>query len=241
MMCIQESKLGVVDDWMIKSIWSDVACGYSYQPSVGASGGLVTVWDTSYVNVWFTMSFRHVLVIKGTVVSTAENFTVVNVYAPCDSEAKRALWDALSPLVANNIDDCVCVCGDFNYVLNGEERRGQSTMFRQADSDLFNKFIEENCLMDLPICSRLFTWYHGDGVSMSRLDRFLLSTKWCEAWPNSIQVAHQMGLSDHVPLSLHVDEANWGPRPLRMLKCWADFPGFDDFVRTKWGSLNLQG
>jgi len=50
---------------------------------------------------------------------------------------------------------------------------------------MFNNFIEENMLIDLPLCGRLFTWYRGDGVSMSRLDRFLLSEKWCEAWPNS--------------------------------------------------------
>jgi len=64
---------------------------------------------------------------------------------------------------------------------------------------------------------------------------------WCEAWPNCIPVAHQRGLSDHVPLVLHVDEANWGPRPLRMLKCWDDYPGYNDFVQLKWSSFNVQG
>ena len=37
------------------------------------------------------------------------------------------------------------------------------------------------------------------------------------------------------------DEENWGPRPLRMLKCWADFPGYADFVRSRWGSFVLNG
>jgi len=40
---------------------------------------------------------------------------------------------------------------------------------------------------------------------------------------------------------LHVDETNWGPRPLRMLKCWAEFPGYEDFVGNKWGSFHLHG
>jgi len=26
-----------------------------------------------------------------------------------------------------------------------------------------------------------------------------------------------------------------------MLKCWADFPGYDDFVRNKWGTFDLHG
>ena len=76
---------------------------------------------------------------------------------------------------------------------------------------------------------------------MSRLDRFLLSNKWCDKWPNCIQVAYQRSLSDHVPLLLHVDEANWGPRPLRMLTCWSYFPGYADFVRAKWGTFTCEG
>jgi hypothetical protein len=76
------------------------------------------------------------------------------------------------------------------------------------------------------ICGRLFTWFRGDGISMSRLDRFLLSNKWCEKWPHCIQVAYQQGLSDNVQVMLHVDETNWGSRPLRMLKCWSEFPGY---------------
>lgn len=68
---------------------------------------------------------------------------------------------------------------------------------------------------------------------------FLLPEKWCEAWPNCIQVAYQRGLSDHVPLVLIVDEANWGPRPLRMLKCWADYSGYSDFVNQQWSSFEV--
>jgi len=25
-----------------------------------------------------------------------------------------------------------------------------------------------------------------------------------------------------------------------MLKCWAEFPGYEDFVRNTWGSFHLQ-
>jgi len=98
-----------------------------------------------------------------------------------------------------------------------------------------------NSLIDMPICGRLFTWFRGYGVSMSRLDRFLLFDKWCDAWPNCIQVAQQRGLLDHVPVMLFDDEANWGPRLLRMLKCWASFPGYDDYVHNTWGSFNIVG
>jgi len=54
-----------IDGFLIKSIWGDAPCDYSYQLSVGASGGLIMVWDSSIIEVWSSMSFGHVLVIKG--------------------------------------------------------------------------------------------------------------------------------------------------------------------------------
>jgi len=64
-LCIQESKCVMFDDLLCKSIWGDANVGYSFQPSLGASGGLVTLWDSSEVEVWSTTSFDHVLMITG--------------------------------------------------------------------------------------------------------------------------------------------------------------------------------
>jgi len=63
-------------------------------------------------------------------------------------------------------------------------------------------------LADLPLSGRNFTWFKGDGKSMSRIDRFLLSKDWCLVWPNCVQVAQLRGLFDHSPLILSVDEEN---------------------------------
>jgi len=46
-------------------MWSDINVGFSFQPSVGAAGGLLTIWNCTEVEVWSTMSFEHVLVIIG--------------------------------------------------------------------------------------------------------------------------------------------------------------------------------
>jgi len=90
-LCIQESKMSTVDDVLIKSIWGDAPSAYSYQPLVGASGGLITIWDSSRVAVWSCMSLPHVLVIKGTVIQKTENFVIINVYVPREAMAKTTL------------------------------------------------------------------------------------------------------------------------------------------------------
>jgi len=83
------------------------------------------VWDSTCVDVWCTMSFGHSLVIKGTVIQTAEQFFLVNIYAPCDLVAKRALWERLTSFVINNNDKCLCVCGDFNFDRSIDEKKGR--------------------------------------------------------------------------------------------------------------------
>jgi exonuclease III len=240
-LCLQESKLSTVDDLLMRSLWGSSAKVFSLQPSLGASGGLITVWYSNCVEVWSTSTFAHVLVIRGRVLQTGQEFVIANVYAPCDMLGKQMLWDQLLHLVQTNCNANLCLCGDFNSVRSIEERRGRGSTLRQHDMVIFYKFIDDGLLVDLPICGRLFTWYRVDGHSMSRLDRYLLSVNWCSTWPNFFQVANQRGLSDHVPLVLSVDVDNWGLRPLRMFKCWVDFPGYAQFVREKWGSFNIEG
>jgi len=187
------------------------------------------------------MSYRHVLIIKGKVILTGQDFIIANVYAPCDTNAKQDLWMRLSQFILKNGDANVCVSRDFNSVRLEEERRGRNMIFRQLDAYNFNNFIDGSFLIDLPIYGRLYTWYRGDSISMSRIDRLMVSTKWCESWPNCIQVAHQRSLSDYVPLVLYVDETNWGPRPLRLMKCWSEYDGYAEFVREKLNSFNMDG
>lgn len=142
---------------------------------------------------------------------TGQEFVIANVYASCELNAKQAIWDRLTNFILHLGDVNLCVCGDFNSVRTVDKRRGRNAVYRHVDTYCFNNFIDACFLVYLPICVRLFTWYHSDGFTISRLDRFLLSAKWCESWPNCVQVAYQRGLSDHVPLVLHVEDVNWGP------------------------------
>jgi len=135
----------------------------------------------------------------------------------------------------------VCLGEDFNSIRSSKERHSVRDSQVVDDYAPFNEFIDDCSLIYLPLGGRKFTWFKGDGCLMSRLDRFLLSEEWCLIWPNCLQVAHLRGLSDHCPILLLIDEQNWGPRPLRLLKCWQDTLGYNNFVREKWSSVQVQG
>jgi exonuclease III len=144
---------------------------------------LLTMWDTATVEVWSSISLPHVLLIHGQFLQTQTEFFLFNVYAPWDTNAKLDLWGLLTGRLQQLGRQKVCVCGDFNAVRSDEERRSVRHSLASPDQGAFNQFIDDNDLVDLPLCGRSFTWYKGDGRSMSRIDRFLLSEDWCLVWP----------------------------------------------------------
>jgi exonuclease III len=239
-LCMQETKLQLCDTRLCSAVWDGQQANFSFRPSQGASGGLLTIWDTTEVEVWSTSSFDHVLSIHGRFLLSNKKFYLFNVYAPCDARARQLLWNNLSVHIQALRGKKVCVCGDFNVVRCREERRSVSDS-GVVDYGAFNHFIEDNVLIDLPLWCRKFTWFKGDGKAMNQLDRYLVSEEWCLVWPNCLQVAQLRGLSEHCPLTLSVDEENWGPRPTRFLKCWSDLPGYKKFVSEKWKSLQVDG
>jgi exonuclease III len=94
-MCIQETKLSVCDDSLCATLWGSSPHGYSFRPSIGASGGLLVLWDMAEVEVWSSGSFNHGLMIHGRFLQSNEEFYLFNIYAPCENSAKQVLWDSL--------------------------------------------------------------------------------------------------------------------------------------------------
>jgi len=48
------------------------------------------------VEVWFSVSGEHFLMIHGHCIKSNEEFYLFNVYPPCDQRAKLVLWNSLS-------------------------------------------------------------------------------------------------------------------------------------------------
>jgi exonuclease III len=106
--CLQETKLSVIDEALCMSLWGFVSHSYFFRPSEGASGGLLTIWDTSLVEVWSSVSIEHALLIHGWFIDSNDEFYVFNIYAPCDNGAKQLLWNSLSEHLQRLVGKIIC-------------------------------------------------------------------------------------------------------------------------------------
>ncbi|GJX15682.1 RNA-directed DNA polymerase, eukaryota, reverse transcriptase zinc-binding domain protein [Tanacetum coccineum] len=105
-----------------------------------------------------------------------------------------------------------------NKVRDESERYG--TIFSPTEAQIFNNFIDNLGLLDLPLGGRSFTWMNKEGTKMSKLDRFLVSSSVMDAFPNLRVTALPRGWSDHIPLMLHDEKNDYGPIPFKFFHSW---------------------
>ena len=110
-LCLQETNLSVCDDSVCSSLWGNSNHDYFFRSSVGASGGLLTMWDCSEVEVWSLMSQDHALITHGRFIKTTEEFYLINVYAPYDARSIQELLVFLSTRLLRLRWQKVCVTG----------------------------------------------------------------------------------------------------------------------------------
>jgi hypothetical protein len=106
----------------------------------------------------------------------------------------------------------------------------------------FLDFIEASHLVDLPLGGGPYTWSNGSASpSMSRIDRFLISSDWEDKYPDVVQKLLPRPLSDHFPLLLEVGSVVQGKSPFRFENMWLQDEGFVDRVAAWWSNYSFVG
>ncbi|GKE51058.1 RNA-directed DNA polymerase, eukaryota, partial [Tanacetum coccineum] len=135
---------------------------------------------------------------------------IVVVYAPHDVRDKRLLWDYLSH-VSNQWAGEVVMMGDFNKVRYKSDRFGSN--FNAHGADIFNNFIINAGLEEVPLGGSAYTWCHKSASKMSKLDRFLILENLLNTCPNISAITLDRFLSDHRPILLREASFDYGPTP----------------------------
>ncbi|GJX31621.1 RNA-directed DNA polymerase, eukaryota, partial [Tanacetum coccineum] len=233
---LQETKIENIDLWCIKRCWGNLAFDYVYSEAVGQSGGILSVWDPNMFQKLNHTVSDYCTMVRGVWVSSGKSLLIISIYAPQELSEKSMLWDYLCFTICNWDGDVVTM-GDFNEVRDSSERFG--SVFNKQGAKVFNDFIANAGLVEVPLGGCSFTWCHKFASKMSKLDRFLISDSLLCECPRISSVTLDRYLSDHRPILMRESMYDYGPTPFKFYHYWFEIVGFDKFVEDSWNEIHV--
>ncbi|GJT95383.1 RNA-directed DNA polymerase, eukaryota [Tanacetum coccineum] len=166
---IQEKHSLNISPFKVKSLWGNFQFDYDLCPSSGRSGGLVSIWDPNVFTKHNAFPSKNFLIIEGTWKISHLHCFMINVYAPQDDKKKEMLWHNILEFMERNPGHYF-IFGDFNVVRHASERIG--TIFNATSSNVFNQFILDGHLWDIPLGGHLFTRVNNRGDKLNIVVEF---------------------------------------------------------------------
>ncbi|GJR02160.1 RNA-directed DNA polymerase, eukaryota [Tanacetum coccineum] len=199
-------------------------------------GGILCVWDPRMFHKLNHTISDYFIMIRGKWIPNGKALLIISVYAPQELSEKKSLWEYMI-MVIGNWNGEVIIMGDFNEVRNQAKRYG--SIFNALGASVFNSFILDAGLEEVPLGGCAFTWCHKSATKMSKLDRFLISEGLMSSCPDISAVTLDRYLSDHRPILLRESYFDYGPTPFRFFHYWFDLEGFNTFVEQTWNEANI--
>ncbi|KAL4196827.1 hypothetical protein AMTRI_Chr04g248190 [Amborella trichopoda] len=103
----------------------------------------------------------------------------------------------------------------------------------------FFDFISRNELIDIPLQGSRFMWSsHSPQPTLSKLDRFLISIKWEQAFPGSHALSLPKTTSNHCPILLDTIVVHRGPKQFRFELVWLQEESLLTLIPLWWNSMS---
>ena len=110
--CIQETKRENFDLAYIHKFCPQRFSKFEFLPSIGASGGIVTVWNETLYSGEMIFQNKFSLSVQFTCKTTNHNWILTNIYGPCSPEDKLEFSDWFSSIQMPSDTDWI-IMGDF--------------------------------------------------------------------------------------------------------------------------------
>ena len=181
LICLQEPKPELVTRRYVRSLWRCHHVDWLFLGSMGASRGILLMWDNRVMEKVDEAIGHYSLSCKFRNRVDHHEWVFSGVYGPQVDGERGFLWDELASI--NSWWGVPwCVGGDFN-VVRFPSKRSQAASFSSAMVGFFD-FISNLGLLDPSLEGGSFTWSNNrENPSMSRIDRFLFTTDWEGRFP----------------------------------------------------------
>jgi exonuclease III len=113
--CIQETKKESFDNKSIRYFCPKRFDNFAFSPSVGVSGGILVVWNSSVFKETLIQVKRFVVVIEFESAHSDQKRTMVSVYGPCQGDLRDEFIQWLFNLIIRD-DELWLVMRDFSFI-----------------------------------------------------------------------------------------------------------------------------
>jgi hypothetical protein len=181
--CLQETKLGLISNRIVRSLWGGQFVDWVFLGSNGASGGILLMWDSRVVEKMEDAVGQYSVSCKFWNIIDQRVWIFTGVYDSNLVRERLNLWDEVAIIKSWWDAPWVGGGGDFNVVRFPTEK-SRSNSFTPAMHD-FSDFISTHGLIDTPLFGGKYTWSNGrESVFKSRIDRFLFTADWEDCFVN---------------------------------------------------------
>ncbi|KAL3734506.1 hypothetical protein ACJRO7_023803, partial [Eucalyptus globulus] len=154
------------------------------------------------------------------------------IYAEHSFSTRRPLWEDLVARSYSLQDVPSLVLGDFNAIKDPSDRLGGSDLWLPC-FDEFRQCLDQAELDDLRYVGFRYTWSTSSGPSrkMRKIDRVLVNPCWSQVFSFSEASFLALGISDHSPMVVKVENPILRKRPFKFFDFWMQHPDFDSIVK----------
>lgn len=238
---LQETKLNKEEETKLeKKIGS---WNIKLHESRGASRGLGFIWNPSKVSLDILNSNKNWLSSRVKSIKTNLQFILVNIYGPTYNTDKKLLWDEITLFINNHNKDLILL-GDFNTILNIDEKYGGIQKSSQASKD-FKYWCDSNNLIDILLNNGNYTWNNRRkdfSYIAEKLDRFFLKGEISEINANIYSSILPVASSNHFLVRIEFSKPS---KPVRNLfkceKLWFLDPKFLECIKDWWNQGRFKG
>jgi exonuclease III len=139
--CLQETKRESFDLAYIKKFCRKKFTKFEFVPSVGASGGLIIIWNGSLFTGELAFHNEFSLSVHFKCNLSNDSWILTNIYGPCQPERKALFIDWFANIDMPQDSDWI-IMGDFNFIRSPENRNKPGGNY--SDMFIFNDCIALN-------------------------------------------------------------------------------------------------
>ncbi|KAL2922482.1 LINE-1 reverse transcriptase-like protein [Bienertia sinuspersici] len=158
------------------------------------------------------------------------------IYAQNDGKLRESLWQDLINISTKKRGPWLLM-GDFNCVIDMEERIGNTV--RQREIESMRNCIATCNIQDIPYSGHFYTWSNkqmADDRVWSKLDRIMANDEWLEAYKHANAIFLTEGCSDHCPGLVRMNfEVVMGRKPFKYFRMWQLAPDYTERIKHAWG------